>query len=219
MPLGELFLAGVATSFTPCIYPMIPITIGVLGGSGAGQRSKGRVALVTLAYVVGLALVYASLGLVAGLTGSLFGTISSNPWAYFVFANLLLLAALVMLDVFAIAVPQRLVAWAARFGGDSLGGAFLMGATSGLVAAPCGAPAFAAVLTWVAGSQSAVWGFTYLFVFSIGMTAVLVVVGLAAGSVAALPRPGRWMVVVKRISGLVMLAMAEYYFIKMGQVL
>jgi thiol:disulfide interchange protein DsbD len=94
-----------------------------------------------------------------------------------------------------------------------------MGATSGLVAAPCGAPAFAAVLTWVASSQSAVWGFAYLFVFSIGMTAVLVVVGLAAGTVASLPRAGRWMVVVKRLSGFLLLVMAEYYFIKMGQVL
>jgi thiol:disulfide interchange protein DsbD len=217
--LVALFLAGVATSFTPCIYPMIPITAGVLGGAGASGRSRRRTVLVTALYVLGLALVYASLGLIAGLTGSLFGTISSNPWAYFTFGNLLLLAALAMLDVFPVAAPQRLVAWASRFGGDSAGGAFLMGATSGLVAAPCGAPAFAAVLTWVAGSQSAVWGFAYLFVFSLGMTALLVVVGLAAGTVATLPRSGAWMVWVKRISGIVMLAMAEYYFIKMGQVL
>ena len=217
--LGEVFLAGLATSFTPCIYPMIPITAGVLGGAGASGRSRRRTVFVTLVYVLGLALVYASLGLVAGLTGSLFGAVSSNPWAYFVFGNLLLLAALAMLDVFAVAAPRRLVAWASRLGSDSFGGAFLMGATSGLVAAPCGAPAFAAVLTWVAGSQSAVWGFTYLFVFSLGMTAVLVVVGLAAGTVATLPRAGQWMVWIKRLSGLLMLAMAEYYFIKMGQVL
>jgi cytochrome c-type biogenesis protein len=217
--LLALFLAGVATSFTPCIYPMIPITAGVLGGAGAQGRSRRRTTLVTLLYVLGLALVYATLGLVAGLTGSLFGTISANPWAYFAFGNLLILAALAMLDVFPIAAPQRLLAWASRLGGDSLGGAFLMGATSGLVAAPCGAPAFAAVLTWVAASQSAVWGFAYLFVFSLGMTSLLVVVGLVAGSAAALPRAGAWMVWVKRISGLLMLAMAEYYFIKMGQVL
>ena len=217
--LGELFLTGLATSFTPCIYPMIPITAGVLGGAGVAGRSRRRTVSVTLVYVLGLALVYASLGLVAGLTGSLFGTVSSNPWAYFVFGNLLLLAALAMFDVFAVAAPRRLVAWASRLGGDSFGGALLMGATSGLVAAPGGAPAFAAVLTWVAGSQSAVWGFAYLFVFSLGMTAVLVVVGLAAGTVAALPRAGQWLVWIKRLSGLLMLAMAEYYFIKMGQVL
>ena len=121
--------------------------------------------------------------------------------------------------MFTVAAPQRLVAWASRLGGNSLGGAFLMGATSGLVAAPCGAPAFAAVLTWVAGSQSAVWGFAYLFVFSLGMTAVLVVVGLAAGTAAALPRAGQWMIRIKRLGGILMLVMAEYYFLKMGQVL
>ncbi len=213
-----LFAAGLATSLTPCIYPMIPITAGILGGAGAAARSRRRTLQLTLLYVLGLALVYASLGLVAGLTGTLFGTISANRWAYFVFGNLLLLAALAMLDVVSVAAPQRLVAWAARIGGDSAAGAFLLGATSGLVAAPCGAPAFAAVLTWVAASQSAVWGFLYLFVFSLGMTAVLVVVGLSAGSLAALPRAGQWMVAVKRVAAVVMLAMAQYYFVRMGMV-
>ncbi|MBK7596180.1 MAG: sulfite exporter TauE/SafE family protein [Gemmatimonadetes bacterium] len=213
-----LFAAGLATSLTPCIYPMIPITAGILGGAGAAGRSRRRTLQLTLVYVLGLALVYASLGLVAGMTGTLFGTISANRWAYFAFGNLLLLAALAMLDVISLAAPQRLVAWAARLGGDSVLGAFLLGATSGLVAAPCGAPAFAAVLTWVAASQSAVWGFVYLFVFSLGMTAVLILVGLSAGSLAALPRAGHWMVVVKRVAAVVMLAMAEYYFVRMGMV-
>ncbi len=215
--LPLLFLAGIATSFTPCIYPMIPITAGVLGGAGAVGRSRKRTALVTLCYVLGLALVYASLGLVAGLTGTLFGTISSNPWAYLAFGNLLLLAALAMLDVIPVSAPQRLVAWASRLGADSLGGAFLMGATSGLVAAPCGAPAFTVVLTWVAASQSAVWGFISLFVFSLGMTALLVVVGLFSGAIAALPRSGMWLGWVKRIAAIIILAMAEYYFVKAGQ--
>ena len=216
MALGLLFAAGVATSLTPCIYPMIPITAGVLGGAGAATRSRRRTAALTAMYVLGLALVYATLGLVAGMTGTLFGTISSNPWAYFTFGNLLLLAALAMLDVIPLRAPQRVLAWAGRLGGDSAGGAFLLGATSGLVAAPCGAPAFAAVLTWVASTRSAVWGFTYLFVFSLGMTALLVVVGLASGSLAALPRAGTWTLWIKRLGAIIMLAMAEYYFVKMG---
>lgn len=216
MALGLLFAAGVATSLTPCIYPMIPITAGVLGGAGAATRSRRRTAALTAMYVLGLALVYATLGLVAGMTGTLFGTISSNPWAYFTFGNLLLLAALAMLDVIPLRAPQRVLAWAGRLGGDSVGGAFLLGATSGLVAAPCGAPAFAAVLTWVASTRSAVWGFTYLFVFSLGMTALLVVVGLASGTLAALPRAGTWTLWIKRLGAIIMLAMAEYYFVKMG---
>jgi cytochrome c-type biogenesis protein len=217
--LPLLFGAGLVTSLTPCVYPMIPITIGILGGAGAAGRSRRTTVVYTAVYVVGLAMVYALLGLVAGLTGSLFGSISSNPWAYFTFGNLLLLAGLAMLDVFPVAAPQRLVAWAGRVGGRSVGGVFLMGATSGLVAAPCGAPAFAAVLTWVSGTQSAVWGFTYLFVFSLGMTALLVAVGLFSGTVTALPRPGRWTIWVKRLAGVLMLAMAQYYFVQMGKVL
>ncbi|MBS1242078.1 MAG: thiol--disulfide interchange protein, partial [Gemmatimonadetes bacterium] len=208
--LPVLFGAGLLTSLTPCVYPMIPITAGILGGAGSEGRSRGRTVAFTL--------VYAVLGLIAGLTGSLFGTISSNPWAYFAFGNLLLLAALAMFDVIPVAAPARLVSWAGRVGGQSLGGVFLMGATSGLVAAPCGAPAFAAVLTWVSGTQSAVWGFIYLFVFSLGMTALLIAIGLFAGTLASLPRPGRWTGVVKKLAGVVMLAMAQYYFVRMGLV-
>lgn len=216
--LPVLFGAGVLTSLTPCVYPMIPITAGVLGGAGAAERSRARTVAYTLLYVTGLALVYAALGVLAGLTGSLFGTVSANRWAYFAMGNLLLLAALAMLDVFPVAAPARLVAWASRFGGRSPLAVFLMGATSGLVAAPCGAPAFAAVLTWVSGTRSAGLGFLYLFVFSLGMTALLVAVGLSAGTLASLPRAGRWTIWVKRIGGILILAMAQYYFIKAGQV-
>ncbi len=216
--LPLLFAAGVATSLTPCIYPMIPITAGVLGGAGSLDRSRRRTVLLTLTYVLGLALVYATLGLIAGLTGSLFGAISSNRWAYFTIGNLLLLFALAMLDVIPVTVPGRLMTWAARIGGGSYGGAFLMGATSGLVAAPCGAPAFAAVLTFVAATHSGFLGFVYLFVFSLGMSAILVAVGVSSGTLAALPRGGRWMVFVKRAAGAILLAMAEYYFVQMGKV-
>lgn len=216
--IGVLFLAGLATSLTPCIYPMIPITASLLGGSAAAGRSRRRTALLTASYVLGLALVYATLGLLAGLTGTLFGTISSNRWAYLAFGNLLLLAALAMLDVIPVAAPRRVLQWAGQLGGGSPGAALLLGATSGLVAAPCGAPAFAAVLTWVAASRSAVWGFTYLFVFSIGMTALLVVVGLTSGSLAALPRSGAWMVWIKRAGAVVMVAMSQYYLIRAGMV-
>ena len=213
-----LFGAGLATSLTPCVYPMIPITAGILGGAGPGASRRRRAAR-TAAYVGGLALVYSLLGLVAGLTGSLFGTVSSSPWAYFLMGNLLLLFGLALLDVFTVDAPARLRAWAAGQGGSSTAAVFAMGAGSGLVAAPCGAPAFAAVLTWVAGTGSAWLGFVYLLVFSLGMTALLVAVGLFSGTLAALPRSGMWMVWVKKIAGIVLIGMAEYYFIQMGMVM
>lgn len=216
--LPVLFGAGLVTSLTPCVYPMIPITAGILGGAGAMGRSRSRTVRLTLVYALGLALVYASLGVLAGMTRTLFGTISANRWAYFVAGNLLLVFGLAMLDVFTVAVPTRALAWAGRFGGGSYGGAFAMGATSGLVAAPCGAPAFGAVLTFVAATGSATLGFAYLFVFSLGMTALLIAVGIFSGTLTALPRAGRWTLWVKRAAGVLLLVMAEYYFVQMGKV-
>src|SRR5438876_3556695 len=107
--LVTLFGAGLVTSLTPCIYPMIPITAGILSGTSAGQPSRARTARLTIAYVTGLALFYAILGLFAGLSGSLFGTVSASPWARFAIGNLLLVFALAMFDVIPVSAPQRLM--------------------------------------------------------------------------------------------------------------
>ncbi len=223
--LPILFGAGVLTSLTPCVYPMIPITAAIVGGSssskqiGVSKPSQLRPTLLTLAYVLGLALVYAVLGVLAGLTGTMFGTVSANPWSFFIMANLLLIAALAMLDVLPVRVPSFVLQRAATAGnGGSTAGAFAMGAASGLVAAPCSAPVMAAVLTWVATTGSAVLGFIYLFTFSLGMCTLLVVVGLSAGNLGRLPRAGAWMLRVKKFFAFVMLGMAEYYLVRMGQV-
>jgi cytochrome c-type biogenesis protein len=220
--LPVLFIAGVLTSLAPCIYPMIPITAAIVGGSSVGDapRARSRTVLLTFAYVLGLALAYASVGLFAGLTGTLFGSISTNPWVYFAMANLLIIAALAMLDVIPVRVPTWLLTRASTAGkGGSLYGVFVMGAASGLVAAPCSAPVMAAVLTWVTATKSGVLGFIYLFVFSLGMCTLLIVVGLFSGTLARLPRAGEWMVWVKRLFALIMLAVAEYYLVQMGQLL
>jgi cytochrome c-type biogenesis protein len=216
---AALFVAGLATSLTPCVYPMIPITAGILGGAGAVGRSRARTLQLTLVYVLGLALVYSLLGLLAGLSGTLFGSVSSSPWALLIMGNLLLVFGLGLLDVFPIDLPGRVAVWVSRIGSDSVGGVFALGATSGLVAAPCGAPAFAAVLTFVGTTGSAWLGFLYLFVFSLGLTALLVAVGAFSGIMAALPRVGRWTLAIKRLGGVLLLGMAEYYFVRAGTVL
>ena len=220
--LPILFIAGVLTSLAPCIYPMIPITAAIVGGSAVGEapRARAQTVLLTFAYVLGLSLAYASVGLFAGLTGTLFGSVSTNPWVYFAMANLLIIAALAMLEVIPVRVPAWLLTRAATAGkGGSLYGVFVMGAASGLVAAPCSAPVMAAVLTWVTATKSGVLGFIYLFVFSLGMCTLLVIVGLFSGTVARLPRAGAWMVWIKRIFALIMLAVAEYYLVQMGLLL
>ena len=216
LALVTLFGAGVLTSLTPCVYPMIPITASVISGTTRNDQSRARTVGLTLTYAVGLALVYAFLGMLAGLSGTLFGTVSASPWAHLVIGNLLVLFALSMLDVLPIPVPRRLMDWAGSRGGGSYPAVLLLGATSGVVAAPCGAPAFAVVLTWVAATRAGLMGFVYLFVFSLGMTTLLIVVGLFSGTLSALPRSGQWMVWVKRGAALVMFAMAEYYFVQAG---
>ena len=220
--LPALFIAGVLTSLAPCIYPMIPITAAIVGGTAVGNapRPRSRTIALTLTYVIGLALAYASLGLFAGLTGTLFGSVSTNPWLYFAMANLLIIAALATLDVIPVRVPSWLLTRAATAGeGGTLWGVFVMGAASGLVAAPCSAPVMAAVLTWVTSTRSGILGFIYLFVFSLGMCTLLVVVGLFSGTLARLPRAGSWMTWVKRLFAVIMFAVAEYYLVQMGLLL
>jgi thiol:disulfide interchange protein DsbD len=214
-----LFGAGLLTSLNPCIYPMIPVTLAVITGNAAGQPSRGRVVWMALTYVLGLALFYSLLGLLAGLTGALFGTVASNPWVRLGVGALLLLFGLAMLDVFPVRLPVGLMTWAGRLSGGSYPAVFVLGATSGIVAAPCGAPAFAAVLTWVATTRSAVLGLVYLFVFSLGMSALLVAVGLFSGAAASLPRAGPWMLWIKKAGGVVLVVMAGYYFFQAWSVM
>jgi len=220
-----VFLGGVLTSLTPCIYPMIPITAAIVGGTSvadpeAVRPPRWRPLVLTLSYVLGLALVYSALGLFAGLTGTLFGSVSTNPWLYLAMANLLLLAALAMLDVLPVRIPASILERASTAGtAGRVSGAFTMGAMSGLVAAPCSAPVMAAVLTWVSSTKSAALGFVYLFVFSLGMCTLLVVVGLSSGTISRLPRAGLWMVWIKRFFAFVMIGVAEYYLVKMGQLI
>ncbi len=216
--LPLLFLAGVLTSFTPCIYPMIPITAAIVGGTSVGRPGRGRALALSLTYVLGLSLVYSSLGLAAGLSGTLFGSVSSNPWLLFGMANLLIVAALAMLDVIPVRIPSFVMQRAATAGeGGRFAGALLMGAVSGLVAAPCSAPVMAAVLTWVTTTKSAALGFAYLFSFSLGMCTLLVVVGVSSGALAKLPRAGAWMLWIKRFFAIIMLGVAEYYLLQAGQ--
>src|ERR687891_823458 len=135
LALPLVFAGGVLTSLTPCIYPMIPMVAAVVGGGTGTRPPRWRVVGLTLAYCAAVAAVYAELGLFAGLTGSLFGAISSSPWLYLLMANALLAFALMMLDVIRVPVPERWLTRAATL--EARGrytGAAAMGATSGLVA-------------------------------------------------------------------------------------
>lgn len=198
---------------------MIPITVSIVGGGASSRRPLRRMSLAGT-YVLGLASAYATLGLIAGLSGTLFGAISTSPILYFVMANVMLASAAMMADVIPVPIPSAWQTRASTMGaGGQFAGVLLMGVVSGLVAAPCGAPVMAAVLTWVATTKSAFLGFTYLFAFSIGMSSLLLGFALVADTTLRLPRAGPWMLWVKRAFAIILLGVAEYYLISMGQLL
>ena len=215
--IAAAFAGGVQTSLTPCLYPMLPVTVAVIGGGASMPSRRRRMGLASL-YAIGLAASYSSLGLLAALSGHMFGEVSTNPWLTFGMANVMLLAAAMMADLIPVPLPAALRTRAASLGdGGRAGGVFVMGVASGLVAAPCGAPVMAAVLTWVATTRQAALGFTYLFAFSLGMCSLLLVAALIADTSLHLPRAGPWMVWVKRGFALILLGVAEYYLVATGQ--
>lgn len=196
-----VFLFGVATSFTPCVYPVIPITASFIGASTRGSARRG--VFLSLSYVFGMAVVYAALGALAALTGSLFGR--HYQTLQVVVGGGVVVLSLSMLGLFTIPLPRGLAGLQPKKGGRGLLFACFVGMVSGLVVSPCTAPALGAVLAYVAGRQHILFGVTLLFTFALGMGLLLVLVGSLAGLAAALPKSGSWMEKVKRIFGVILL--------------
>jgi thiol:disulfide interchange protein DsbD len=208
------FLAGIGASLTPCIYPLIPITVSFVGAYSGGSRLKGF--FLSLFFVLGIAITYSILAIFAALTGRGFGSIASNPWVYFFIANMCLFFALAMLDVFVLQTPQFLQrAGNVRMGGYL--GALLSGLGYGVVAGPCLTPILGVLLVVVGQRQQVFFGILLMFVFSLGLGVLLIIIGTFTSVVAALPKSGKWMVVIKKIFGILMLFLAEYFIFKMGQ--
>lgn len=212
------FAAGLLVSFTPCVYPIVPIQLGVVGAHvGAdGERSRWRGFSLSLLFVLGMSLVYAALGAFAAATGTLFGIWSSSPWTYLVVGQIVLLMALAMLDV--ISIPTLGIT--NDVGASVKPGyvkAFLVGASSGLIVGPCTAPALAAILAYAATRGDVLFGGSVLFVFALGMGALMLALGTFGGLLTALPRSGPWMVKLKIAFGVAMLIFAEYLFVETGR--
>ena len=217
--VGAVYFAGVLTSFTPCLYPIIPVTVGFIGAKSAGSRAKAFT--LSLSYVFGLALVYSALGLFAVLSGSLFGAINSHPLTLFVMANIYILLALWMMDVFSIRLPfQQGASDISHRGGNGIATAFLIGASAAFVAGPCTAPVLGALLMWIAqAEQNALLGAFFMFTFSLGLGTLLIFIGTFAGLAAHLPKSGPWLKGVKIFFGLIILGAAEYFLIQAGKAL
>jgi len=202
------FVGGLLVCLTPCVYPMIAITVSVFGA----RESKSRAEAMGLStsFVLGIAAMFTPLGLVAGLTGSLFGSALSNPIVVWTISAIFLALAASMFGAFEFVLPSGLTNRLAQVGGIGFGGAFLLGLVSGVIAAPCTGPVLTGILLWIGKSRSAGLGAAVLFAFSIGLGIPFWLVGTFA---VHLPKAGRWMVGVKSFFGIV-LATAALYFLK-----
>jgi thiol:disulfide interchange protein DsbD len=203
------FGAGFATSLTPCVYPMIPITIGIIGARSAGKRSKGF--SLSLLYVLGIAFTYSALGTTAALTGSLFGGVLQNAWVVGFVCLVFLLMAMSMFGAFELQVPALVSGRMSRVQGSGYPGAFLLGLVAGIVASPCIGPVLVAMLAYVGATGDAFLGFSLFFTFALGLGVLFVVLGTFTGLIAGIPKSGSWMIGVKTIFGLVFLGVALFY--------
>jgi thiol:disulfide interchange protein DsbD len=164
-----------------------------------------------------MALTYAVLGAFAALTGQLFGRIGSSPWAYFFVGNMCLLLGLAMLGV--LDAPQFSLGRSFKTHHKGYWGAFLVGIFSGIIVGPCTAPVLAAILVYVSSQKNVLYGFGLLFVFGYGVGFLMILLGTFAGLLSSLPKSGLWLERVKKAFGWVLLAAAQYLFIKMGMLL
>lgn len=218
-PVFAIFLAfagGLLASFTPCTYPMMPITVAYIGGRSHGSRWKGFI--LSVFYVFGLALVYSILGAFAALTGQLFGALTTNRWTYFFVGNVCLIFGLAMLEVVPLSPPAFLNRVRVKeIGGHDILTSVLLGGASALVVSSCTTPILGVLLTIVAAKHDLAWGVGMLFAFAYGMGGLVILVGTFTGLLASFPRSGIWMRRVQRAFGLVMIIAAEYFFIKTGE--
>ncbi|MBI5568410.1 MAG: thioredoxin family protein [Desulfomonile tiedjei] len=203
-----VFAGGLALNLTPCVYPLIPITISYFGGrSGEGS---GKPAVHGLFYLVGLSVTNSVLGVVAALTGSLMGAALQNPIVLMVVAGVLVLFATSLFGFWELQLPQSLTGAASKSYAGYFGTLF-MGLTLGLVAAPCLGPFVLGLLTWV-GSMGSPWlGFLIFFTLSLGMGIPLFFLAVFSGNLEKLPRSGEWMLWVRKLMGWVLVGMAAHF--------
>jgi len=203
----EAFLGGVAVSFTPCVYPLIPVTIGYIGIRAGASKLKGFT--LSLIYVSGIAITYSILGLVASLTGTIFGKISSRPITYLVVGSIIILFGLSMLDLFVISLPAVIKLPSLKK--ENYFSTFFLGLSSGLVTSPCLTPVLGSILVYLTTKKNLLYGATLLFSFAYGMGLVLILAGTFSGILLNLPKIDKWALYIKKIFAFVLIGMGIYF--------
>jgi len=206
LAFAAAFAGGVLTSLTPCVYPLIPITVSLFGARQA--RSRAQAVVLSSLYVLGIAVTYSVLGASAALTGKAFGAALQNPVLILAVVVVFLAMSASMFGAFELSLPTSLAARLTRVGGASLAGALGMGLVAGLIAAPCTGPVLAAALAFVASRGSLPFGVGIMFVYALGIGLPFFLIGTFS---FALPKSGPWMDSVKSIFGVALLALALVY--------
>lgn len=203
-----VFLGGVALSFTPCVYPLIPVILGYIGAKG-GSGLRGFT--LSLAYVSGIAFTYSFLGLFASLTGKLFGSISSHPLTHILVGAVIIIFGISMLGLIRAPFVINPRATKEPLKQKNYLSIFLLGVTSGLVISPCLSPVLGSILSYLATKNNIPYGMSLLASFAYGMGLVLILSGTFAGFLAGLPKSGRWMVYFQRLAAIILLFMGAYF--------
>lgn len=203
-----VFLGGLALNLTPCVYPLIPITVGYFGGQSEG--STGRLFFLGLLYVLGMAATYSVVGVVTSLSGAVFGALLQNPFVIIAVAGVLLALSLSMFGVYEFKLPDS---WVMKAGGAKSGaaGALIMGLTMGIVAAPCIGPFVLGLVTYVGAKGDPLYGFLMFFFLAVGLGFPYLFLALFSGKIKSLPKAGFWMEAVKHIFGFLLIGMALYF--------
>jgi thiol:disulfide interchange protein len=209
LALFLVFLGGVASSFTPCVYPMIPITVALFGAKDSGSRLKSF--LLSLTYVGGIAITFTSLGLVAAYTGGLFGQVLQSGWVVGGIALVLLALGLSMVGLYAIRMPDFIQVRVSKVGGKGWGGALALGLVAGVLFAPCVGPVLVTLLTYIAQERDLVMGAVLMIDYAFGMGLLFIGLGTFSGVLQKIPRGGNWLEGIEVALGCLLIAMALFY--------
>lgn len=219
MAVAMAFLFGIFVGLTPCVYPVLPLTVSYIGSISRGGRLNGF--LYSLIYVLGMATVYCAIGVVTALAGGFLGGLWSNGWFLLALANFFIVLALWQFGVIRLPLPQFFQGAGSRRRGAL--GAFAVGAAAGFVVGPCTLPGLAAMVALIQkGAQegtagSVFFGALVMFAYSLGMGSLVLVCGTFSGLLATLPRSGKWLSVVEKVFAVLMLLVAEFFLIYLGQ--
>jgi len=208
------FMGGVLVSLSPCIYPLIPITLSIIGASAISSRRRGFI--LSFVFVLGIATTYTILGVIFSFMGLFLGTLYSNPFLHLFLGIVLIVLALAILGVIRLPLLNLSTTYKPQRGALSV---YLLGMASGLGVSPCLLPVLGAILGLISLKQNVVYGAVTLFFFSLGYGSLLIILGTFTSLICRLPKSGKWLIIIHKSLGGILLITAGYFIINFFRLL